>query len=200
MGEELFKSPKEEFERIEKRNEPEVQNKADAPCWHRETLTMDWRLCTSPLFAGGVLPRLCPGLLLCKDWNASSSDSHRRIFKGSLLSLHIFASSPSHRQCHSAEADDCLKVLSAVVTGKDRTCCLWHQRIDSFARDNGTYFHSHTVGVSVLWWEQGASTSQEVHAGALKVCEKCMALPVEFITLTWRFLKLEHMMGLYPLS
>ena len=53
--------------------------------------------------------------------------------------------------------------------------------MDRFASDEGKYFHSHIVGVSVLWQEQGTSVSQEVPAGALNVCERYLGLPVEVV-------------------
>lgn len=37
------------------------------------------------------------------------------------------------------------------------------------------------VGVCVLWQEQDTSMSQEVHAGALIVCEGYLVLPVDFV-------------------
>lgn len=39
------------------------------------------------------------------------------------------------------------------------------------------------VGVSVLWQEQDSSMSQEVHAGALIVCEGYLVLPVDLVHL-----------------
>lgn len=146
---------------LEKEMILKLQNKADAPCWHRGILVMDRRLCRSQLFADVVLLGLFPGLLLGQDWRTLSSDSPNMIFKGSPLSLQIFTSSPSHRHCHSAEAEDCLKLLGTVVTGEDHTCCSWHQKTYNFASDKDKYFHSHIVGVSVLLWEQDTSVSWE---------------------------------------
>lgn len=65
-----------------------LQNKADAPCWPGAILVVDRRFCRSPLFAGALLPELCPGLLLGKDWSTSSSDSSNMIFMGFPLPLH----------------------------------------------------------------------------------------------------------------
>lgn len=52
---------------------------------------------------------------------------------------------------------------------------------NSFTSDEGTYFHSHIVGVSVLRQERETSVSQEVRGGALDVCDKYIVLPVEIV-------------------
>lgn len=106
---------------LEKQVSLKLQNQADATCWPRRVLVMHGSLCISPLLAVAVLLGLCPGLLLGKDWSISSSDNSSRIFKGALLSLHIFALITSHWQGHSAEASDCLKLLGTVVIGRDHT-------------------------------------------------------------------------------
>lgn len=113
------------LKRLDKQVSLKLQNQADATCWPRRVLVMH-SLCISPLLAVAVLLGLCPGLLLGKDWSISFSDSSSRIFKGSPLSLHIFASIASHWQGHSSEASDFLKLLGSVVIGRDHTWCLWH--------------------------------------------------------------------------
>lgn len=106
QGKNCLKGQNRSLKGLEKQVSLKLQSKADAPSWHRGILVADRRLCRSPLFAGAMLLRLCPGLLLGKGWSTSSSDSPSRIFKGSPLSLHIFASRPSPRQCYSAEAEN----------------------------------------------------------------------------------------------
>lgn len=126
QGENFLRDQNRNLKRLEKQVSLKLQNQADATCWQSRILAVHRSLCLSPLLAAAVLLWLYSGLLLGKGCNISSSDSPSRISKRSPLSLHILASVPSHWQCHTAKARDCVKLLSTVVIGRDQTCCLWH--------------------------------------------------------------------------